>query len=635
VGYYESNLFESLLDYQFDFYGNGLSGGLPDKSLLESLEDISMRRWHWMSLAFLAVALVRLWMYGRGRRMWLLSFLLLSAFHIAALAQNSVDLTVVFHNICPTNRSGSWSYQVQSFGCSGEDEGTVGLSYFIPAHSSISDLHVGVAGNQYTCSGSHAVLSVRVDGSVLTSWTLTDYTGMNVSKACYKTFDCGDPCKTNLSFTIKNNDVVSHNYYQSSDPHGAGLISGGLVLDPGKTGTSTVSWDCDDVPNVHFFQAPVGAKIMYPGTGGSWLDGTASTWFGDENGYLDPTQGGTQVDVQPSSAPDGTTPTPLPPVPVNSPPLNNYNPTNGLQSGTNSPILWSAGSGTNAALTAQQGFGALYDAMVKYGEQAHGDAGMIGSAVAGGSNAVVGIGTSLGTNISGLGKSITQTLSNLLAGLGTNGFSTNLFGTNIATETTLRGISNLWAIMATNGWGSNVFGTNLNKETTQVGVSNLLYGMGTNISDFLSWMRTNGTGTNAGLGDSTNFNNGVGTNFDFGGSTNWEGALAASAGPLNGIEAWFGNTLADMVLPTVAEGGECSGMVLIFPGTGYQIDFNPTHDHGYGSAFNIFYYAKMLIQWLICMYYVKRCLEDQQWAINLLGQQHGSINSGTWKKGSG
>jgi hypothetical protein len=82
--------------------------------------------------------------------------------------------------------------------------------------------------------------------------------------------------------------------------------------------------------------------------------------------------------------------------------------------------------------------------------------------------------------------------------------------------------------------------------------------------------------------------------------------------------------LSGLVQPEVDEGGTPGLMLLTFPGTGYTLDFNPLDN---ADISNIFYYAKLLIQWLLCVYYVKRCLADSRWAISVCNQSHGTMNA--------
>jgi hypothetical protein len=115
----------------------------------------------------------------------------------------------------------------------------------------------------------------------------------------------------------------------------------------------------------------------------------------------------------------------------------------------------------------------------------------------------------------------------------------------------------------------------------------------------------------------TNFDSGTNLAANLGLFTNYDDAMAALGGPqytgMAAIGNWFTTTIAGIIVPTIDEGGTISSsMVLVFPGTGYQIDFNPLSNSG---VVGIFYYAKMLIQWLLVVYYLKRCLVDSRWAI--------------------
>jgi hypothetical protein len=229
-------------------------------------------------------------------------------------------------------------------------------------------------------------------------------------------------------FNVKNNDSVAHIYYQATSPTVTGM-SGVLALDPGQTGNSLVQWPCAQASSVNLYQSQGRTMVM------GAPDGTGQGT----------TQGGTDTGATASGSPANGVPTPLPAVPVSSPPLNQYNPTNASQTGTNSPILWTPASGTNAALAAQQGFGALYDSGVKLGDQAHLDAQAIEAGVDG-----------IYTNAAAVGLADAQFMSNAFArgitvtNIGIGGTNIISLGTNLATETTLTGISNLLSRTRTN-----------------------------------------------------------------------------------------------------------------------------------------------------------------------------------------
>jgi hypothetical protein len=390
-----------------------------------------------------------------------------------------------------------------------------------------------------------------------------------------------NPCMTNLTFSVKNTDVVSHMYFQCDGSDGP--FAGGLVLDPGQSGFSKATWPCEDAYLIHLY---VHTPTMYENGGGNFIDGTGT-------GTAD---GGNDTGAVGSGSPgningSGSWSTNTSPINNSPPSASQYNPTNALHSGTNSPILF---SGTNQI---QQGKSAIYDALSKLGEQAHQDA-------AAGDQ----IGLGISNAVAQAAKEANRNATNFLNVTNNSGTETNY-----ALETTQLGIQGtLWGM-------SNII-------SGFVVTASNLFGNGTLDVGFMDTNGIPGWVTNA--GDS-------GTNYEFGGPTNYEGALAASepgsGTPMGTVQDWFGSAISGIVLPDAApsgtdlEGGNPGGMTLSFGSAG-SIDFNPLHSHGYGSMTDIFKYAQLIIKWLLCVYYIKRCLVDSRWAISVCNQTHGTMN---------
>ena len=180
-------------------------------------------------------------------------------------------------------------------------------------------------------------------------------------------------------------------------------------------------------------------------------------------------------------------------------------------------------------------------------------------------------------NLSGL-----QVTNNLTLNYPTNG---NISLSNYASESTLRGISNLLGGVFTNGFS----GTNYSGEVT------------------------NG-------------------NYVYGGFTNYSDAASVSVPFYDQVLSTFSGLIGSIVIPEVGEGGECDPMILDFSGSGFSfghIDFNPLHNDGIAA---IFYYAKELIKWFLCIYYVGKLLKDSRWAISVCNQSHGTMNPASVKQ---
>ncbi|HEY5296863.1 MAG TPA: hypothetical protein VIK59_02965 [Verrucomicrobiae bacterium] len=259
-------------------------------------------------------------------------------------------------------------------------------------------------------------------------------------------------CKTNLTFTVNNNDSVSHSYaatYISSvDGSSYQFLAGADAVPPGQTRSVTVEVDCTNVSNVELVRYDPNGSMEDVG-GSIYAVGSAPP---------------SVVSTSPTpSSPSSPNPSPTP-VNDNSPPLNNYNPTNSFQTGTNAPILFTT---TNINDSVQQGDSALYDATVKGFNQNHADLSLVNSSFGEMNTNGVNIASTLaqvqaqdaafysnvlnhGLIVSNLNNS-TFNGSNLTVNIGTN----LSLGTNLASENTLVGISNLLAGSVTNSNSTN------------------------------------------------------------------------------------------------------------------------------------------------------------------------------------
>jgi hypothetical protein len=397
------------------------------------------------------------------------------------------------------------------------------------------------------------------------------------------------PCTTNLSFTVQNNDSVEHVYYQSATgPAGSVSASqmGMIVLAPGQVGTSTANWPCQTASSV----------ALYTANGGWDVNVYTNIVGGATNSYQVPQVPGTPTGAPATGAPGPTpgqagspnpgdvqtnfptgsiTPTNAPPVAVTPPPIYQYNPTNSNQSGTNSPILWTSDAFTNPAAATQQGFDAMQDAATKAALQAHNDAAKLSGSL-----------TNLAMTMAGDFGGLSNVLSHFSGGGSTNINNTYVTDTNSVNFTL----------------------TNYAQEGTLEGVASNLSAL----VGFLGLTNSDGSTNVASYASDPGF-------------TNYTDALAGSANSSEGlVETWYSTMLSGLVQPEVDEGGTPGLMLLTFPGTGYTLDFNPLDN---ADISNIFYYAKLLIQWLLCVYYVKRCLADSRWAISVCNQSHGTMNA--------
>jgi hypothetical protein len=665
----ESGFLQCVLGDEFHGDGDGVPGEFSDELSLARLEDIPMRRWHWMSLAFLAVALVRLWMYARARRMWLLFIPLFAA--VTVSAQSYADVTIYFQNLSSTPYSTptcpGWSYTVKQFDCSGHHVsdstsagGLDGLSLSIPANGFVTTTHPNVNANGYTCSGSWCEIYVEVGTAEYFVTMITDYTTSHIPAVKTIYLDgstcsnyASDTCLTNICQSYHNSFGYAVNVWaQDNNTMARG---GSSLVAPGGNATPCITVSCSDASAVG-----IGTSIQ-PGqyTNVVWSVKNDTPW--KEKYTLTDAATGNKTSISLNPGESGTVTLPaelsdgmsvqgtqtLDPSVYNTdmsagytnvPPNNDFIPgtsdtnggvgvfspgtglnTNGTVSSiyrpnsdtflTNGPLQWSSNSSTPPS-----GSQIVYDPTVNATLQAGFNKQFSDNVISEADQAEA--------------NKLLQTIATNRSSLDTSTLASNIV---LAFEASMHGWSNLNSDVTVNLSNYNVvILTNLTAGGSN-GLSSMTnYALESTLEGISNWLGGTFTNTFA----SSNGDDG-GTNFEFAGVTNWSGALAASAGPLDGIENWFSTTAAGLVIPTVGEGGEVDGMVLRFPGTGYEIDFNPTHDHGYGSATDIFFYAKMLIQWLICLYYAKRCMVDARWAISVCNQARGSQNPAAVRQRSG
>ena len=633
----ESGLRHAGLDNEFYINGDGLPGGFSDELLLAGLEDIPMKRWHWISLAFLVLALVRTWLYARGRRAWC-AVLLLFLFGVGTVqGSHLVTINITYSGWGDGNvAQAQWHNQFKYGSCPNYGESTVTGS--TPDASTTGTPAAGYQSVKMPISwgvpSDPACLGTRFE------LTWTDASGTHAYNSGWTDYmregDTANlvltatgiytPCYTNVTMSYYNPFAynMAVNAYASSV---GGSMGSTIIASPGQTvypstatipceqaGSATVgaviqagqytnlTWNVqNDTPYAQLYTLRDSATGNYdsatlnPGQstslGLSVEIGTGMNVQGSQSLAQDFSGGnisGISNILQGDLGSGG--------VRINTNGWVSILPTriNSDSMLTNSPIMWGSNSMTPAT-----GSAIVYDQAANstlqggFGVLAANDT--LSQAALNNINAalqqmatnrttvnvsnVVNFSSEFNSSMSNFVSSIGNLGSNVQAGVSA-GLSSNTINfslTNYATESTLRGISNWLGAAITNNFGD----------------------------------------TNTASSE---------TNYEYGGATNWAEAVAASAGPLDAVEAILTAQVAAFVIPEIAEGGECSGMVLTFPGTGYQIDFNPTHDHGYGSATDIFYYAKMLLKWLICIYYAKRCLVDSRWAISVCNQTSGSMN---------
>lgn len=567
-----------------------------------------MKRWHWMSLAFLVLALVRTWLYAKGRRMWVLGLMFLFAGCLGAFATPSYNIDVT----CPAGLTASPSFGISE---------SSGPNWYSP--SIISSSGSWISG--------HIVFNVeRFDATnhFNCQWNCAIYGGANVIVYSGNSPDitsdgqtftvsvCGGapgPCYTNLSFSVKNSDSVGHFYYQAVHP-GDSFI-GGLVLDPGQSGQSLGQWPCTNASSVRLWMilnqhgSALNDVMLDVGNNGVGSNGDLS------GNASDPTS---DTGVTPSGSAPGTIPTANPPTTVTTPPIGQYNPTNSMQTGTNAPILWSPSSATNAAQATQQGIGALWDQNSKFGDQAHADAAAISAGVGG-----------IYTNVAAVNLANAQWASNMLFSMNEGLAADSAWRSNVAAN----------GLVVSNVTHS---ATNRATESTLAGVAGSLQGMSNLSSQVAGWLgdtngyihgATNGFGGAGAGGDwggeSTNY--GLG----YGGVTNAEDAMSVSGGDYGGLfgfEHWISEAVSGVTMPDEPvegglEGGGMGNMEIDFGHLLPKLDCDPTHGVWGAGIKSIMDSAQMLIKWLLAIWYINKCLVDARWAWSVCNQSHGTQNA--------
>ena len=288
-------------------------------------------------------------------------------------ASSSWDLTITFNNVSSTAYGPScgsgYQYRTEVFDCSSNHVQYYGSPVYpcsTAANAQIQAIFTGVYGSAYNCPGGYATLSLSMNGQpyvqmARTGDALTQHIpvsfNVTVNGATCTNSAYPPPCYTNLTFSVRNNDVGGHWYYQALNGGGGLGVEGMLFLTGGQTGSSHGTWLCADGANVKLYCSGDTAPNLYSSTNSPSGNGN---WWGVSGSP------GSEV---PGASPAGSTGTGLTGdvYPMNNNPVSNqqtspssYNVTNFNASGTNSPIIW---GGTNSI--DQQGYGALYDAITK------------------------------------------------------------------------------------------------------------------------------------------------------------------------------------------------------------------------------------------------------------------------------
>ena len=257
-------------------------------------------------------------------------------------------------------------------------------------------------------------------------------------------------CTTNLTWTVKNNDVWPQFYYAYDSVTG-GHIAGGEEISGGGTEPYTVSVPCDTAGDWALYQEgnvynPTNISTTDEGT----VTSTRELYGGNSPGSPD-----TLVNVPANPSSPG-------PTEVNTPPPVTYNPTNTGALGTNqSPILFTS---TNTSTSIQQGDSALFDAMTKGEVEAHKDALLTENALAALANSLSnspsgGAGTNIFNGVTNVDvQNWPAGYSNYLSGILTNGLAGNDLLAGIYSNT----------LPSTNGMGSNGYAAFPSSSTNSV-----------------------------------------------------------------------------------------------------------------------------------------------------------------------
>lgn len=351
-------------------------------------------------------------------------------------------------------------------------------------------------------------------------------------------------------------------------------IGADVTLDANSSGTVSFTISVCDLPNLHFIVVPLARITNLGGPTG------APPYWGDIGGDNPPT-GIANPGAYPSlpaqqgaggsgGAGAGGTGT------GNNNNWSQY--TNTATSGSNSPIVFTAGGGTNIVQTDAQGFNALYALESGLGAQAHSDAEGI-------QNGLAVIGTNVITSANGIADAIANSdafLSNVLHGLN--------FG-------------------ATNG-------TTINASNVDLGLTN--YALDTTVGSIFGFL------TNATLGDfSTNdLGDLVGdeTNaydITFSQVTNYSGAISmyqsheaeAQMDTVNSKWSDFVGQVTGFQQDDIAGVGD---MTFTFPGGLGTMDLNPLNYPWFASLANT---IKSMLSWILAFFYLIRCINDVERAV--------------------
>jgi hypothetical protein len=405
-------------------------------------------------------------------------------------SQSTWQVTLTFYNVGSTaydgGSCGGFNLKSTVFNSGGSAMATTappGFGLEIAAGGSTNQVISFMADN-YDASGYYANCYIQV-GNSSAPWvqigTTADYQNDNIP-VTYSIYVNGGnctnsavppPCMSNIVYTVQNNDVGGHWYFQSAAIGVGNPVYGMLYLPGGQSGNSTASWPCATAGAVKLYLSDdynnVPSLLVVAGTSnGSW-DGIQN----EESPLVVP---GATPYVSGNSFGNSSLNLVQPPSP------DQYNPATAWATGTNSAILWSSATNTD-----QAGFSALYDAATKASVLAHQDAGLVVAALGSVTNAIDGgFGlnhTDLGTVVGSVG-SMNTNLSSLLRSMGTNSGVVGTVSSNVVIGNWPIGYSNMLATIASNtflmssSFGTNLDGmvgqSNINVENWPIGYSNLL-----------------------------------------------------------------------------------------------------------------------------------------------------------------
>lgn len=567
-----------------------------------------MNKYHLIPLAFLVLAIIRIIIMGRSRRLWCLLFVWCVGQTWCQASTVQLSIVNAGSTAGPNATCGQFKFYEKQYDHNGNiiyNRYDGGYWPNVPAGGYLPYAYTNCYGTLNDGAGSYTELTITFPGTNVAYAERINWPTVNYGTAVliFNNNGCTvsnppPPCRTNLTFNVKNDNPVPNFYYQALARDG--IFMGGLWLNAGMSGQSFGNWACSNAPNVRLYQIPStwngweGTGYVLNNAGGTmdaWGDPVSNgslegfyNWNGEANSGA-----GAPFELIPESSlpaevvnPVGSSgsgpaagqpggPSAGAPTPLTSRPPSQYDPTSPNQSGTNSPILWTAGSATNAAQASQQGFGALWDVNSQLGQQAHNDA----LAIEAGQNGIY-------TNAVAVGLANAQWSSNLLASMNAglasdaafrsnvlaHGLSiTNLGGmitnqtlntSNLATEATLRITTNYLASSV--GLLGSV--TNLLGEAGKTnGMEERAFGIGTNmlgramgfLSSFIPSTATNGAAAAAAAGAAE-------TNYGQSSFATWEGQAiedAHGSGAPGGMSFTFCGTEFNLD-PVVRFPGLCS-----------------------------------------------------------------------------